>query len=104
MSNLGYSEIERITGHSIGAIKAYLHDFSRVVIARERGITSAREIGFYLGRTERLVNEYVGLLNEAEQDAQKKDRLESLKSQMRHLERSMPLKKGHCTMVWRVLA
>ena len=99
-----YSEIERITGHSVEAIKAYLHDFSRVVIARERGITSAREIGFYLGRTERLVNEYVGLLNEAEQDEQKKDRLESLKSQMRHLERSIPLKKGHSTMVWRVLA
>jgi hypothetical protein len=99
-----YSEIERITGHSVGAIKAYLHDFSRVVMARERGISSAREIGFYLGRTERLVNEYLKLLQEAEQDDQKKDRLESLKSQMRHQERSISLKKGHSTMVWRVLA
>ena len=99
-----YSEICRITGHSVGAIKAYLNDFSRVVIARERGITSAREIGFYIGRTERLVNEYVSLLEAAEKDKQKSERLESLKSQMRHLERSNPLKKGHSTTVWRLLA
>ena len=33
-----YSEIERVTDHSAGAIKAYLNDFSRVLMARERGI------------------------------------------------------------------
>jgi hypothetical protein len=41
-----YSEIERITGHTVGPIKTYLNDFCRVMMARERGITSAREIGF----------------------------------------------------------
>lgn len=54
-----YSEIERITGHSVGAIKTYLNDFSRVLMARERGIKSAKEIGYYIGRTERLVEEYL---------------------------------------------
>jgi len=35
-----YSEIKWITGHSEGSIKTYLHDFTRVLMARERGIES----------------------------------------------------------------
>ncbi len=99
-----YSEIERMTGHSPGAIKAYLQDFSRIVIARERGIRSAREIGFYIGRTERLVNEYLSLLKAVEQDPVKRERLESLKSQIKHLERGISSKKSHSTMAWRLVA
>lgn len=89
-----YSEIERITGHSIGAIKIYLNDFSRIVMARERGIRNAREIGFYVGRSECLINEYVALIRQAERDPQQRERLESIKNQMRHLGRKIPLKKG----------
>lgn len=98
-----YSEIERITAHSVGAIKAYLNDFSRVLMARERGIRSAKEIGFYIGRTERLVGEYLALIAEAEQDSQQRKRLASIKLQMRHLERRIPLKKGDFGMVWRLV-
>jgi len=98
-----YSEIERITGHSVGAIKAYLNDFSRVLMARERGIRSAKEIGFYIGRTERLVGEYLQLIAEAERDGQQRKRMASIKLQMRHLERKISLKKGHSTMVWRLV-
>lgn len=97
-----YSEIERITGHSVGAIKIYLNDFSRVVMARERGIRSAKEIGFYIGRTERLVGEYLQLLAQAERDSQQRTRLASIKSQMRHLERQIPSKKRDSGMVWRL--
>jgi len=67
-----YSEIERITGHSIGAIKIYLNDFSRIVMAGERRIRKASEIGFYVGRSERLVQEYVGLIRQAERDPQQR--------------------------------
>lgn len=98
-----YSEIERITGHSVGAIKAYLNDFSRVLMARERGIRSAKEIGFYIGRTERLVEEYLQLIAQAERDAQQRKRLASIKLQMRHVERKIPLKKGDSGMVWRLV-
>lgn len=98
-----YSEIERITGHTVGPIKTYLNDFCRVMMARERGITSAREIGFYLGRTERLVNEYLRLLKEAGETPEERERLKSLKYQMRHLERKSPGKKGLSSMVWRAL-
>lgn len=97
-----YSEIERITGHSVGAIKTYLNDFSRVLMARERGITSAKEIGYYIGRTERLVEEYLQLIADAQRDRQQRKRLESIQTQMRHVERKIPLKKGDFGMVWRL--
>jgi hypothetical protein len=93
-----YSEIERLTGHTTGPIKTYLNDFCRVMMARERGIRSAREIGYYLGRTE-----YLALLKDAEKLPEQRSRLESLKYQMRHLERKSPGKKGLSTMVWRAL-
>jgi hypothetical protein len=96
-----YSEIERITGHSVGAIKLYLNDFNRVLMARERGIKSAREIGFYIGRTERLVNEYLELLKAAEKDNLQREKVSSIKLQMRHLERNILLKKKGFGMVWR---
>jgi hypothetical protein len=96
-----YSEIERITGHSVGAIKLYLHDFSRIMMARERGIWRAQEIGFYIGRTERLVNEYLELLKAAEKDKAQREKLASMKLQMRYLERKIPLKKKGSGMVWR---
>ncbi len=98
-----YSEIERITGHTVGSIKAYLNDFCRVMMARARGIRSAREIGFYLGRTERLVEDYLVLLKEAEKAPEERERLESLQYQMRHLERQSPGKRGLSSMVWRAL-
>ena len=98
-----YSEIERITGHSGGAIKGYLNDFSRVLMARERGIKKAKEIGYYIGRTERLVEEYLQLIAQAEKNREQRKRLESIKSQMRHVERKIPLKKGDSGMVWRLV-
>ncbi|MCX6142822.1 MAG: DUF1670 domain-containing protein [Ignavibacteriales bacterium] len=67
-----YSEIERLTGHSGGAIKGYLNDFSRVLMARERGIRRAKEIGYYIGRTERLVEEYLELIARAEKDREQR--------------------------------
>jgi hypothetical protein len=98
-----YSEIARITGHTSGPIKSYLNDFCRVLMARERGIRSAREIGYYIGRTARLVGEYLALIREAEKKPTERGRLESLKLQMRHLERKIPFKKADSGMVWRLL-
>lgn len=98
-----YSEIERITGHTVGSIKNYVSDFARVLMAKTRRVKTAREIAFYIGRTERLVNEYLALIKTAEADAQQRERLASLRQQMQHLERRIPLKKGHFSMVWRLL-
>lgn len=96
-----YSEIERITGHTVGSIKIYLSDFARVLMAKTRGVKTAKEIAFYIGRTERLVNEYLVLIKAA--DAEQRERLASLREQMQHLERRIPLKKGHSSMVWRLV-
>lgn len=98
-----YSEIERITGHSVGAIKTYLNDFSRVLMADYRGIKSAKEIGYYIGRSERLVSEYIELIREAGKKETQRKRIESIKQQMRHLERKIPIKKRDFGMVWRLL-
>lgn len=98
-----YSEIERITGHSVGAIKTYLNDFSRVLMAEHRGIKSAKEIGYYIGRSERLVKEYIELIREAGKKETQRKRIESIKHQMRHLERKSPIKKRDFGMVWRLL-
>lgn len=98
-----YSEIERITGHTTGSIKIYLSDFARVLMAKTRRVKTAKEIAFYIGRTERLVNEYLLLIKAAEADTHQQDRLTSLIEQMRHLERRIPLKKGHSSMVWRLV-
>ncbi|MEK6572262.1 MAG: DUF1670 domain-containing protein [Bacteroidota bacterium] len=98
-----YSEIERMTGHTTGSIKIYLSDFARVLMAKTRGVKTAKEIAFYIGRTERLVNEYLALITAAEANAEQRERLESLKEQMRHGGRKIPLKKGHSSMVWRLV-
>jgi hypothetical protein len=97
-----YSEIERVTGHTTGSIKIYLGDFSRVLMARTRGVKTAKEIAFYIGRTERLVKEYMELIKSAQGDARQRERLASLIEQMRHLERRIPSKKGDSSMVWRL--
>lgn len=97
-----YSEIERLTGHSTGAIKQYLNDFSRILMAKERGIESASEIGFYVGRSAHLVNEYLDLIARAQKDKQQRSCLAGIKSQMKHLERPIPDKKKDISMVWRL--
>jgi hypothetical protein len=101
-----YSEIQRITGHSLGSIKTYLTDFARVLMARERGIEAAEEIGYYLNRSARLVREYLALIGEAQGHPERRGRIESLKEQLRYQERAqegIDFKKKHSGMVWRLL-
>lgn len=101
-----YSEIQGITGHSLGSIKTYLNDFTRVLMARGRGIRSPEEIGYYIGRTGRLVREYLALIEKADQDSQQRERLEGLKEQAKYLEREkrgIGFKKKDFGMVWRLL-
>lgn len=100
-----YSEIKRISGHSVGSIKSYLNDFSRVLMNLERGITDLGEISFNTGKSERLVKEYVELIKQAEGDEFKRRRLESMKEQLAWLRRSQEVdfKKKYSSMVWRLI-
>ena len=100
-----YSEIKRITGHGVAAIKSYLNDFSRVLMNLERGISDLREISFNTGKSERLVREYVDLIKEAQKDDFKRRRLDSMKEQLAWLRRSQEVdfKKRPSSMVWRLI-
>jgi hypothetical protein len=100
-----YSEIKRITGHGVAAIKSYLNDFSRVLMNLERGISDLREISFNTGKSERLVREYIDLIQASEKDEFRRRRLDSLKDQLSWLRRAQDVdfKKRPSSMVWRLI-
>jgi AraC-like DNA-binding protein len=98
-----YTEIERISRHSIEAIRIYLSDFNRVLAAIEKGIRDVKEIAFFIGRSERLVNEYIQLVKEAEGDARQRESLERLKGRLLGVENGQIMhKKKDYTMVWKL--
>jgi hypothetical protein len=98
-----YTEIERRSRHSLEAIRIYLNDFNRVVVALEKGITVAKEIAFFIGRTERLVTEYLELIRKAAEDPRQRESLLRLKERLSYdgKGRKWPKKKDY-TMVWRL--
>lgn len=100
-----YSEIKRITGHTVDAIKKYMNDFSRVLMNVVHGVNDIREISFYTGKSPRLVKEYLNLIEAASQDDMKRRRLENMKEQLMWLRRrqEVDFKKNHSCMVWRLI-
>lgn len=96
-----YTEIERMSRHSLEAIRIYLNDFNRVLVALEKGIRLAKEIAFFIGRSERLVMEYVGLIQKAEDDPRQRESLQRMKERLAHNRQIQPKKKDY-TMVWRL--
>lgn len=100
-----YSEIRRITGHTVDAIKKYLNDFSRILMNVVHGVEDVRQISFYTGKSPRLVKEYLEIISSAGQDKMKQSRLESLTEQLLWLRRSQQVdfKKSPSCMVWRLI-
>ncbi len=100
-----YSEIRRITGHTVDAIKKYLNDFSRILMNVVHGVEDVRQISFYTGKSPRLVKEYLEIISSAGQDEIKQSRLESLKEQLLWLRRSQQVdfKKSPSCMAWRLI-
>jgi len=99
-----YSEIKRITGHTVKAIKNYLNDFGRVLMNVIHGVNDVREISFYTDKSPRLVKEYLDIIEEAKRDEMKRRRLESIKDQLTWLRRKQEVdfKKSLSCMVWRL--
>lgn len=100
-----YSEIRRITGHTVDAIKKYLNDFSRILMNVVHGVGDVRQISFYTGKSPRLVQEYLDIIKAAKRDEMKQRKLESMKEQLRWLRRRqvVDFKKSHSCMVWRLI-
>ena len=97
-----YSTTHVYQSTNAGSIKIYLGDFTRVLVAKARGVKTAKEIGFYIGRTERLVQEYLALITEVSGQQEYEERLESLRQRMEPVEGEKSFKKGHSSMVWRL--
>jgi len=61
LQNFSYSEIKRQTGHTDKSIKRYVNTFIRVSTLISKGERKAVEIGFYVGISDRLAEEYIQL-------------------------------------------
>jgi len=73
-----YSEIRLTTRHSIGAIKRYIESFTKVVMARSKGIYIAKEISLVTGISECLVKQYNELIKQSKKDKIRKESLKDL--------------------------
>ena len=94
LEGLTYSEICLKSRHSSGAVKRYVRTFGRVVSLIRRGISQLKEIAFYVGISERLAGEYVGLYEQFLGDRLCADRIEELVGQLSGCVWSGGAKKG----------
>jgi hypothetical protein len=82
LRRMTYSEIVRRARHCAGSVKRYVETFGRVVVLWEKGVQSAGEIGYIVGVSERLAQEYLSL--RARYDTEEyRDRLEEIARQVR---------------------
>lgn len=56
-----YSEIKLKTRHSYSAIERYIETFGRVVLSLRRGIKEVDKVGYLIGISQKLAEEYLGL-------------------------------------------
>lgn len=61
LQNFSYSEIKRQTGHTDKSIKRYVNTFIRVSTLISKGERKPLAIGFYVGISDRLAEEYLKL-------------------------------------------
>jgi len=73
-----YSEIKLSTRHSIGAIKRYIESFTKVLMARQKGIYRSKEISSVTGLSEGLVKQYIELLKASKKDKVRKETIKHL--------------------------
>ncbi len=78
LDGMTYSEIRLKTKHSLGSIKRYLESFTKVLMAKRRGIYRFKEISILIGISEVLVKNYNKLIKESKQDKTRKENLELL--------------------------
>jgi hypothetical protein len=84
LRGMTYSEIVRRARHTASAIKRYTESFGRVVVLWEKGVRSAREIGYLIGVSERLALEYLELRDRYDGEAYR-EQMEELAGQVRRV-------------------
>jgi len=73
-----YSEIRVKLKHSVGSIKRYLEDFSKVLLCYKRRIYTKREISQLTGLSENLSGQYLELIRESKKDKNRKANMDTL--------------------------
>jgi DNA-binding Lrp family transcriptional regulator len=73
-----YSEIKLSTHHSTGAIRRYIESFTKVVMAKSKGIYKEKEISAVTGVSETLVKQYSQLIKGSKKDSIRKENLKLL--------------------------
>jgi len=64
-----YSEIQRKTRHSVGAIKRYLESFSKVLMAKHFGINDLHELSSVTGLSQYLLKQYIEIISYSSSDS-----------------------------------
>jgi Protein of unknown function (DUF1670) len=78
LDGMMYSEIRLKTHHSTGAIKRYLDNFTKVLMAQKRGIYKSKDISIVTGISEALVNQYLALIKESKSNNIRRENLKAL--------------------------
>jgi biotin operon repressor len=60
-----YSEIQRKTRHSVGAIKRYLESFSKVLMAKHFGLNDLSELSSVTGLSQYLLKQYIQIISDS---------------------------------------
>lgn len=73
-----FSEIKRKTQHSVGAIKRYLQEFTKVITSISRGITDPEEIRKVTGISTNLIKQYNQVYEESLYNKYRRKRIKNM--------------------------
>ena len=85
LDGLTYSEIQRKTRHSIGAIKRYLDCFGKVLMCHEHEILDPSEIQSVTGLSKYLIMQYESIISAAKSIKERSNTLDILRKQLSYL-------------------
>ena len=76
-----YADIKLQTQHSLGAIKRYIQEFTKVYMSMERGIKEENEISTVTGISTNLIRQYKEILQESKGNKIRQQKLGFIKQQ-----------------------
>jgi hypothetical protein len=74
-----FSDIKLKTHHSIGAIKRYIHDFTKVLMSIYRGIREEEEIRSVTGISVNLIKQYKEIIQQSRGNKQRQEKIQMLR-------------------------
>jgi hypothetical protein len=84
-----FSDIKLKTRHSVGAIKRYVQDFTKVMMSIYRGISKDEEIKSVTGLSVNLIKQYKEILKESRGNKQRQEKLQMLREMRTELKKTL---------------